>query len=102
MSSCCGDRKQFTDQFVVFSNIINNSKVFRKSTLNYQVQYHEFFCVKEMKKVLHPHLLGDHYNYPLFFWMMILHKDGDQNILEVFITKRTKEVNQLWKMHLAS
>jgi hypothetical protein len=78
-------QKQFMDVYVGLCGSVNDSRVLRKSRL-YQRAIHgvSFTCLLGHKMESPPYLLGDK-GYPLFPWLMTLHKeDGEvHSILEL-------------------
>jgi len=84
--------KKFIDLFVGLLNNVNNSS-FQSSYEVYILLSSSitsvFLCKKGQKGVV-PYLLTDK-SYPFLYWLMSLHKDGEQNILEMLFNKKLKQ-----------
>jgi hypothetical protein len=89
--------KKFIDLFVGLLSNVNNSSL--QSSYEVYILLSSsislvFLCKKGQQGVM-PYLLRDEsyplLYYPLLYWLMSLHRDGEQNILEMLFNKKHKQ-----------
>jgi len=80
--------KKFLDYCIGMSSRVNDSKVLRKFTLYWQVQFHGLFDINKGVNGFPPYLLSDK-TYPLIYWIMTcFKKEGQYWILELFYNRK--------------
>jgi hypothetical protein len=65
--------------------------VFRRSTFYYFIQSQGLFSADKGQEGFALFLLGDK-RYPILSWLMMSHKEGDHNLLEMLYNRKHKQV----------
>jgi len=87
LSSCYRWQKEIIDLFVSIPSNVNNSRIFKKFNLYFQVHYHGLFFLKRSQECVTRYQLGNK-GCPLVLLLMTLNKNGKCNIIKFSYNKK--------------